>query len=95
MNGAAAAMGEYSKEEEYCRDIDDGAYALGPLVMDPGGRLGKGVMHLINRLAKIADSAAIFARLLITRIAPLPSLPPDSINSALRSMCLCGACKRR
>ena len=94
MNNAATAMGEYNKEEEYRGDIDDGAYALGPLMMEPGGRLGKGAMHLINRLAKIADSA-IFASLLITRIAPLPSLPPDSINSALRSMCLCGACKRR
>ena len=55
VDGAAAAMGEHNKEDEYCRDIDGGAYEWEPVVMELGGRLGKGAMRVINRLAKIVS----------------------------------------
>ena len=54
VDGAAAAMGEHNKEDEYRRDIDGAAYEWEPVVMQSGGRLGKGAMRVINRLAKIA-----------------------------------------
>ena len=42
VDGAAAAMGEHNKEDEYRRGIDGGAYKGEPVVMESGGRLGKG-----------------------------------------------------
>ena len=54
VDGAAAAIGEKDKEDEYCRDIDGGAYEWVPVVMESGGRLGKGSMRVLNRLATIA-----------------------------------------
>ena len=60
VDDAAAAMGEHNKEDEYRRDIDGGAYELEPVVMESGRRLGKGVMRVINRLAKIAFSRMVF-----------------------------------
>ena len=50
----AAAIGEKDKEDEYRRDIDGGAYEWVPVVMESGGRLGKGSMRVLNRLATIA-----------------------------------------
>ena len=52
--GAAATIGEKDKEDEYRRDIDGGAYEWVPVVMESGGRLGKGSMRVLNRLATIA-----------------------------------------
>ena len=54
VDGAAAAIGEKDKEDEYRRDIDGGAYEWVPVVMESGGRLGKGSMRVLNRLATIA-----------------------------------------
>ena len=54
VDGAAAAIGEKDKEDEYRRDIDVGAYEWVPVVMECGGRLGKGSMRVLNRLATIA-----------------------------------------
>ena len=54
MDGAAAAMSEHNKEEEHRRDIDGGSYDWEPMVMQSGGRLGKGAMRVINRVAMIA-----------------------------------------
>ena len=42
------------QEDEYRRDIDGGAYEWVPVVMESGGRLGKGSMRVLNRLATIA-----------------------------------------
>ena len=56
VDGAAAAIDEKDKEDEYRRDIDGGAEWV-PMVthrMDSGGRLGKGSMRVLNRLATIA-----------------------------------------
>ena len=54
VDGAAAAIGEKDMEDEYRRDIDGGAYEWVPVVMESGGRLGKGSMRVHNRLATIA-----------------------------------------
>ena len=54
VDGAAAAIGEKDKEDEYRRNIDGGAYEWVPVVMESGGRLGKGSMRVLNRLATIA-----------------------------------------
>ena len=43
-----------NKEDEYRRDIDGGAYEWVPVVMESGGRLGKGSMRVLNKLATIA-----------------------------------------
>ena len=45
MDGAAAAMGEHKKEDECRLDVDGGAYEWEPVVMESGGRLGKGAMR--------------------------------------------------
>ena len=47
-------MGKHNIEDKYRRDVDGGAYEWQPVVMESGGRLGKGAMCVINRLAKIA-----------------------------------------
>ena len=54
VDGAAAAIREKDKEDKYRRDIDGGAYEWVPVVMESGGRLGKGYMRVLNRLAMIA-----------------------------------------
>ena len=54
VDGAAAAMGEPNKEDEHRLDIDGSAHGWEPVVMESGGRLGKGAMRVVNRLAKIA-----------------------------------------
>ena len=54
VDGAAAAIVEKDKEDEYRRDINGGAYEWVPVVMESGGRLGKGSMRVLNRLATIA-----------------------------------------
>ena len=54
VDGAAAAMGEHSKEEECRRDVDGGAYDWKFVVMQSGGWLGKGAMRVTDRLAKLA-----------------------------------------
>ena len=51
VDGAAAAIGE---KDEYRHDIDGGAYEWVPVVMESGGRLGKGSVRVLNRLAMIA-----------------------------------------
>jgi hypothetical protein len=65
VDSAAAAKGDYDKEEEYRRDIDDGVFDWEPVVMEAAGRLGKGAMRVINNIAKIAAGsdreACIFA----------------------------------
>ena len=53
VDGAAATIREEDKEDEYRRDIDGGAYEWVPVVMKSGGRLGKGSMRVLNRLATI------------------------------------------
>ena len=57
VDGAAAAMGEHNKEDEYRHDNDGGACEWEPIVMESGGRLGKGAMRVMNRLAKIASES--------------------------------------
>ena len=57
VDGAAAAMGEHNKEDGYRRDMDGRAYEWEPVVMESGGRLGKGAMSVINRLAKTASES--------------------------------------
>jgi hypothetical protein len=54
VDGAAASMGKHKKEEEYRRAIHGGAYDWQTVVMESGGRLGKGEMRVISRLAKTA-----------------------------------------
>ena len=41
MDGAAAAMAEHNKEDEYRRAIDGGAYEWKPVAMESRCRLGK------------------------------------------------------
>ena len=68
VNGAAAAIGEKDKEGEYRRDIDGGAYEWVPVVMESGGRLGKGSMRVLNRLATIAaESDGVEKHVLVRR----------------------------
>ena len=57
VDGAAAAMGEHNKEDEYHCDIDGGACEWEPVVVESGGSLGKGAMRVIHRLAKIASGS--------------------------------------
>ena len=57
VDGAAAAMGEHNKGDEYRHDIHGGAHEWEPVVMESRGRLGKGAMRVINRLAKIASES--------------------------------------
>ena len=54
VDGAAAAMAEDNKASEYRHDVDGGAYAWEPVVMESCGRLGKGAMRVLNRLALVA-----------------------------------------
>ena len=54
VDGAAAAIGEKDKEDAFRRDIHGGAYEWVPVVMESGGRLGRGSMRVLNRLATIA-----------------------------------------
>ena len=54
VDGAAAAMGKHNKEEENRRDVDGRAYEWEPVLMESGGRVGRGAMCVIERLAKIA-----------------------------------------
>ena len=69
VDGAAAAMGEHNKKDEYRREIDGGAYDWEPAVMESGGRLCKGAMRVINRLAKItAESDAVEKHVFVKRV---------------------------
>ena len=69
VDGAAAAMGEHNKEEEYHRDLDCGAYNREPVVMESGGRRGKGAVRVVNRLAKIAaDSHEVEKHVFLRRV---------------------------
>ena len=47
-------MAEDNKASEYRHDVDGGAYAWEPVVMESCGRLGKGAMRVLNRLALVA-----------------------------------------
>jgi hypothetical protein len=54
VDGAAAAMAEDNKADQYRNDVEGGAYDWEPVVMETGGRLGKGAMRVLNRLALVA-----------------------------------------
>ena len=71
VDGAAAAMGEHNKDVEYRCDIDGGAYEREPVMIESGGRLGKGAMLVINRLpvAKIAaESDGVEEHVFVRRV---------------------------
>ena len=54
VDGARSRSGGRAQQGECRRDIDGGAHEWDPVVMESGGRLGKGAMRVMNRLAKIA-----------------------------------------
>ena len=68
--GAAAVIGEKDKEDESCRNIDGGAYEWVPVVMESCGRLGKGSMRVLNRLATIAAESDGVEKHVLVRRAP-------------------------
>ena len=53
VDGAAAAMGEHQQVKEYSFDTTGGLYGWEPEESESGGRLGRVVMHVFNRLAKV------------------------------------------
>ena len=69
VNGAAAAMSEHNKEEQYRHDIHGGTYDWVPVVMESAGRLREGAMRVINMPAKIAADSDGVRCLLAARLA--------------------------
>ena len=75
LGGAAAVMEEQNKADEYHRDIDGGAYEWQSVVMESRGRLGKGSMRVIKRLAKIAsESNGVEKHLFVQHVQEAPSV---------------------